>query len=181
MIELLKPSQYRTFPWKNGGGVTAEIAADAESSPPAWRLSLATIERDGPFSDFRGYDRTIVALDDGVTLTVDGNEVHLQRHEPFEFRGESIVGAHVAQGPTQDLNVMTLRSEFAHDVEVLTEARRYLVDQDELLFAYVLCGDAVVSGIACAAGETTYLDEVERFDVVPGADSAVCVVHVTPR
>lgn len=180
MIEILKPSEYRTRPWKNGGGVTAEIAADAEASPPAWRLSLATIERDGPFSDFRGYDRTIVALDDGVRLVVDGEEIELRRHEPFAFRGESTVQAHVT-GRTQDVNVMTQRAEFTHDVEILRTAQRYLVDDDELVFAYVLCGEAKVEDLQCAAGETAYLDELERFDIVPGADSAVCVIHITPR
>lgn len=180
MVELLRPSQYRRQPWKNGGGITDEIAADAES-PPAWRISIATIERDGPFSDFRGFDRTIVALDEGVTLNVDGHEEHLRLHEPFDFRGEAKVHAHVSVSAARDLNVMTLRDEFAHDVEVVTTPQRYLVDEDELLFAYVLRGDAVVSDLQCAAGETAYLDEVERFDVIPGPDSAVCVVHITPR
>ncbi|MBV8638195.1 MAG: HutD family protein [Candidatus Eremiobacteraeota bacterium] len=179
MIELLRPSQYRRQRWKNGGGVTDEIAADAES-PPAWRVSIATIERDGPFSDFRGYDRTIVALDDGVTLTVDGNDVPLRRHEPCEFRGEAAVEAHVT-ATARDFNVMTLRGAFAHNVEVVTTPQRYLVDEDELLFAYVLCGEATVFDLHCAEGETAYLDAVERFDVIPGADSAVCVIHITPR
>jgi environmental stress-induced protein Ves len=179
VVELLKPSEYRRQRWKNGGGVTDEIAADAES-PPAWRISIATIERDGPFSDFRGYDRTIVALDERVTLTIDGVDVPLRLHEPFDFRGESTVEAHVG-ATARDLNVMTLRTDFAHDVEILRTPQRYLVDEDELVFAYVLCGEATVSDLHCTAGETAYLDEVERFDIVPAADSAVCVIHITPR
>ncbi len=180
MIELLRPSHYRRQHWKNGGGITDEIAADAQS-PPAWRVSIATIERDVPFSDFRGYDRTIVALDDGVTLTVDGTEVPLRQHEPFDFRGEFVVEAHISTATARDLNIMTLRDEFAHDVEVLRGAQRYLVDDDELIFAYVLCGEASVHDVTCVAGETAYLDEVERFDIVPAADSAICVIHITPR
>ncbi len=180
MVELLRPSNYRRQRWKNNGGVTDEIAADA-ASPPAWRVSIATIEHDGPFSDFRGYDRTIVALDGGVTLTVDGSELTLRQHEPFDFRGESTVEARITTGTARDLNVMTLRTEFAHDVEVLRTPRRYLVDEDELVFAYMLCGEATVHDVHCAAGETAYLDEVERFDIVPAAESAVCVIHITPR
>jgi|SRR5215469_2129621 len=180
MVQLLRPSEYRRQPWKNGAGITDEIAADAES-PPAWRISLATIERDGPFSDFRGYDRTIVALDEGVRLTVDGVDAELRRHEPFEFAGESEVDAHIAVSSARDLNVMTKRAEFAHDVEVVTSPQRYVVDDDELLFVYVLCGDVKVDEQRAAEGETIYLNSVERFNVAPGADSAACVIHVTPR
>ena len=179
MVELLRPSQYRRQRWKNGGGVTDEIAADAEI-PPAWRISIATIERDGPFSDFRGYDRTIVALAEGVTLSLNGEDVALQLHEPFEFRGESAVDARIANA-SRDLNVMTRRDEFAHDVEVVTTPRRYLVDDDEFIFAYILRGVATVLEIQAASGETVYMNAVERFDVAPGPDSAVCVIHITPR
>lgn len=180
MVQLLRPNEYRRQRWKNGGGITEEIAADAES-PPAWRISVATIERDGPFSDFPGYDRTIVALNEGVTLTVDGAEVPLRLYEPFDFRGESKVDARVSGAGARDLNVMTRRAQFAHDVEVITTARRYLVDEDELLFAYVLRGTTTVLDVQCAEGETAYLDAIERFDVVPNPDSAVCVIHITPR
>lgn len=180
MIQLLRPNDYREQRWKNGGGITHEIAADAEFDPPAWRISVATIERDGPFSDFRGYDRTIVALDSGVTLSVDGAETALHQYEPFAFRGESAVGARVASA-SRDLNAMTLRAEYAHDVEVVRERQRFLVDDDELLFVYVLQGTATINELRCGQGETAYLDSVERFDVAPGDDSAVCVIHITPR
>ncbi len=49
-------------PWKNGGGMTADVAA----SPPGagmdgfdWRVSIARVEADGPFSVFPGVDRTM--------------------------------------------------------------------------------------------------------------------------
>ena len=180
MIELLKPSHYREQRWKNGGGVTREIALDAENDPPAWRISVATIEQSGPFSDFRGFDRTIVALDGSVRLNVDGKDVELRSHEPFDFRGESAVTADVSS-PSRDLNAMTMRAMYAHDVEIVTHAQRYLVDDDELLFCYVLQGNARVADTDCREGETVYLDSVERFDVVPGDRSAVCVIHITPR
>jgi environmental stress-induced protein Ves len=181
MIQLLRPSEYRRQRWKNDGGVTDEIAADAEASPPSWRISVATIERDGPFSDFHGYDRTIVALDPGVRLTVDGVDVELNQHEPYDFRGESKVDARVVGGPSRDLNVMTRRAQFAHDAAIVRSPQRFLVDDDELIFAYVLTGQAKIAETECAAGETMYLDSAERFDVHPSDNSAVCVIHITPR
>lgn len=59
-------------PWKNGGGVTRTLAADkdaAESAAARWRVSIADITRDGPYSRFAGDDRVSVVLSGaGVVL-----------------------------------------------------------------------------------------------------------------
>jgi environmental stress-induced protein Ves len=58
----------RTLPpqrWKNGAGTTREIAvepAGAGTDDFDWRLSLAEVDRDAPFSAFPGVDRCIVLL-----------------------------------------------------------------------------------------------------------------------
>lgn len=182
MLTLLKPADYRRQRWKNGGGVTDEIAADAESSPPAWRISVATIESDGPFSDFRGYDRTILALDGGpVRLAVDGIEVDLAPHEPFDFRGESSVNAKLLDAAARDFNVMTRRDEFAHDVDIVSSPEVFVVDDDELVFVYIVEGRAAINGQTCAAGQTAYLDSIERVELRPEADAILCVTRITPR
>src|SRR5258707_14720415 len=62
---VLSPSDYRRMPWKNGGGHTHEIAAHPEGAGMAafaWRVSIAEIAQDGPFSSFPGVDRTLVLL-----------------------------------------------------------------------------------------------------------------------
>ena len=76
-------------PWKNGGGVIHEIARSDKNGEAGWRISLATIDRDGPFSDFTGYDRTIVPLDGaGFELSFDdgGAFVLDRRGVPFVLR-----------------------------------------------------------------------------------------------
>jgi environmental stress-induced protein Ves len=177
-VETIRAADYREQRWKNDGGVTHEVAADAES-PPAWRISVATIERSGPFSDFRGYDRTIVALEGNVTLTVDGATVHLNRYEPYEFRGESRVSCSV-EARARDFNVMTMREECHHDVEIVHGQSRFVIDDDEMVFGYVLHGEARIHDATVRAGETAYLDSIESFDVVPADGGAVCLVRITP-
>jgi len=58
---IIPPAQHRLMPWRNGGGRTAEIAFEPADSPAGfrWRLSLAEVESDGPFSTFPGCCRTI--------------------------------------------------------------------------------------------------------------------------
>src|SRR4029077_2512621 len=65
MVRLLTPNDYRSMPWKNGAGRTTEIAVHppgAALDAFAWRVSIADVEQDGPFSRFPGIDRTIVLL-----------------------------------------------------------------------------------------------------------------------
>ena len=81
------------MPWKNGGGVTTEIAVFPEAAGLddfEWRLSMATVATDGPFSLFAGVDRTLAVLDgEGIVLSVDGmaDATLTPASPPFAFRG----------------------------------------------------------------------------------------------
>ena len=75
----LRSSDYRIMPWKNGGGSTTEIAICPEGSgiPGGqfrWRVSIADVVADGPFSRFSGYDRHIMVVEGaGMTLNTRGH------------------------------------------------------------------------------------------------------------
>ena len=98
--------------WKNGGGSTTEIAVfppDAGFDEFDWRVSLATIAADGPFSAFPGVERTLVLVDGhGMTLDIDGAPTMLSKAAPVAaFDGEARVEAKLSRGPSTDFNVMT--------------------------------------------------------------------------
>lgn len=120
-------AEHRAMPWKNGGGSTAEIAIAPPGASVAggfdWRLSIATIEGDGPFSAFPGYDRTILLLaGKGMVLTVAGREPHaLDRpFVPFRFSGEAATGCRLLDGPCEDLNLMVAQDRFAAQTTMWT-------------------------------------------------------------
>jgi hypothetical protein len=112
-------------PWRNGGGRTRTIAtqmrdapilaADTENEPPwDWRLSVATIERSGPFSAFPGVDRSSLLLSAGqIELSAIGETtLRLQRPgDAVAYRGDPVWTATVNRnGPPLPLfNVMTRR------------------------------------------------------------------------
>jgi hypothetical protein len=110
---LIAPREFRRVPWKNGGGHAAEIAAWPVGSPDdfAWRVAIAEIERDGPFSSYPGVDRTFVLLDgDGVVLVHDDIEVTLTvPHEPYRFSGDSACMCRLVGGRTRAYNLMVRR------------------------------------------------------------------------
>lgn len=106
-------------PWRNGGGWSRLLAQAPGGEPAEWRISVAEIERDGPFSDYSGYDRTIVAEDAGFTLEFsDGERVDVALLEPFSFAGERTVFCRLHGSQASAFNVMTLRAAFTHEVRV---------------------------------------------------------------
>ncbi len=51
-MQILRASDHRVMPWKNGGGSTTEIAVfpiDSGLDAFDWRVSMATVAADGPF------------------------------------------------------------------------------------------------------------------------------------
>ena len=100
-------------PWRNGGGVTRELLTWPSAQAWGLRISVADIERDGPFSAFPGIDRWLVVLEGpGVTLDFDGGERRDVRpgDEPFAFDGGRSVQCTLRGGATRDLNVMAARN-----------------------------------------------------------------------
>ena len=101
-------------PWKNGGGTTAEVAAFPEGSTFetfGWRISMADVASDGPFSAFPGIDRTLIVVEgDGIELDVEGIVYPLDAANPkLSFSGDDITTGRLLSGPIRDLNVMTRR------------------------------------------------------------------------
>ncbi|HEY8049917.1 MAG TPA: HutD family protein [Ramlibacter sp.] len=100
-------------PWKNGGGVARELLFWPHRDDWSVRVSVADIERDGPFSSYPGVARWFAVLSGGgVKLRVDGHGHSLHTDsEPFRFDGGAKVECDLLAGPTQDFNLMLLGRE----------------------------------------------------------------------
>ena len=110
---VVPANEYRRERWRNGAGWTREIWAEpGEGGEWLWRLSIAEIEQDAPFSRFEGIDRDIVLLSgNGVRLRFDDGTVHALEppHSRLRFPGEAGVQGELIDGPTQDFNLMWRR------------------------------------------------------------------------
>ena len=112
LSRVVPANEYRRERWRNGAGWTREIAAEPEGGEWSWRLSIAEIEQDAPFSRFEGIDREIVLLSgNGVRLRFDDGMVHALEppHGRLRFSGEAGVFGELIDGPTQDFNLMWRR------------------------------------------------------------------------
>jgi environmental stress-induced protein Ves len=122
-MRLIRSKSYRRMPWKNGGGETIEIAVSPQNASLEafdWRVSMARVESDGPFSAFPGIDRTLAVLEgQGIELTLDGQAPVLVADAPYSFPGDVATASRLLGGPITDLNVMTRRGRLAHRVSVV--------------------------------------------------------------
>lgn len=125
-MTVLRAAQHRHMPWKNGGGETTEIAVfppGAGLDDFGWRISMARVASDGPFSVFAGIDRTLTLLDgDGLRLAIgEAARIDLQvGSDPLSFAADLPTHATLLGGAVTDLNVMTRRGRWRHRVTRLT-------------------------------------------------------------
>lgn len=107
------PAEARRMPWKNGLGMTLELAVEPPSatleSDFHWRLSSAEVATSGPFSAFPGLQRWLLLLD-GAGFRIDFGErgcVLLDESRvPLTFSGDWPATATLLEGPCTDLNLM---------------------------------------------------------------------------
>lgn len=121
-MKVIRAADCRVMPWKNGGGSTTEIAIHpigAELDAFDWRISMARVGGDGPFSTFPEIDRTLTVLEGvGIDLMI-GTEAPVTLtpdSPPFDFPGDVPTVATLLDGEIRDFNVMSRRGRVVHHV-----------------------------------------------------------------
>ena len=191
MSRLLRNSDHRRMPWKNGGGETVEVIVRPEGaslSDFGWRVSMATVASDGPFSVFPGIDRTLAVLSgDGMELSIEGLGERLltPQSAPLAFPADAPTSARLTGEPITDLNVMTRRGAFRHTLvrHVVEDSKALAASPGErLLLALDPLGVSTADGlIGLQPLDALLLDGCEAADVVPAGDRAAFhLVEITP-
>jgi uncharacterized protein len=191
-LTLLHATAYRRARWKNGGGWTTEIAREPahEHGTVAdfrWRVSIADIESDGPFSSFPGVARELMLLaGGGIELDVDdAPPLRLtERFQRVRFDGESRVDCRLLAGPTRDFNVMTRRDTARAEAmgRPLVGSMVLFPEVDVAWLAHLVSGAAEARmdgrGVRIATGDTLRIDFASRDDsrvVIEGGGEIVLV------
>ena len=189
MTQLIQYASLRATPWKTGGGSTTEIAiapAGATLDNFDWRVSLATIAQDGPFSSFPGIDRSLALVDgDGVLLDFGDERFVLSPSEPLiEFAGEDAVHATVTGLQTTDFNVMTRRGQCRHRLELLTvRGKQTLKRRSATTLLFLADGESLSLGsarerIAMVRYDTLVMAEGEEDWTLEAQQATVLVVDI---
>jgi uncharacterized protein len=165
MIKIIRQSEYKEGRWRNGQGLSWEIAAKREEGAEdfAWRFAKARIDQDVPFSIYPGMDRIFMMLEGaGMDLQFEGGKI-LQVHEnwvPHAFSCDVPLICKLRGGPSTDLNLFVDRKKHSTVCEIRT------LKQNELLkFAsgqtvvFMLAGECVVGDNKFMTGDSIIFDE----------------------
>lgn len=106
---LALPSSCRAHEaWANGGGSTAVILREPGTADWKIRISIAQVERNGPFSELPDTKRLLIPLDAAIELRfADGRASRAERFEVLRFDGAPAPLGVLPDGPTRDFNLMT--------------------------------------------------------------------------
>jgi environmental stress-induced protein Ves len=127
----LDPADYIRTPWKNGGGVTVDIASEHDRdaarggwSGLVWRLGRTAIVTPAPFSDLSGHDRRqVVVAGRGLVLETSEGEIDLR--EPFHpvgYDGGLKILSRLEDGPVEVVNLIADRARASIALGVLCES-----------------------------------------------------------
>ncbi|HKR44236.1 MAG TPA: HutD family protein [Paraburkholderia sp.] len=173
-LTLLRGAALVASPWKNGGGVTREIAVAHAASRAgtsldafAWRVSVADVAQAGPFSRFEGVDRTLVLLEGAGMLLYEAGRTHVltQPLDVAHFAGEAAIDARLVNGATRDFNLMVRRDAARGTLEVWrANERRSMHAQTVLLYCAQGGQDVRVDNerhVRLEAGDTLRIDTLD--------------------
>jgi environmental stress-induced protein Ves len=124
-MRIIPASSYKRTTWKNGGGTTYEIARDLDVEDFGWRISIAEVNSDGPFSLFTGYQRCLtVTSGSGMVLRGLSNSIDAKLHQPVWFSGSETITGCLVDGPCLDFNVIFDPKRFNAEVRIVTDAEQ---------------------------------------------------------
>ena len=168
---FLRLDQANRQRWRNDGGWTREIARAGDADNWQWRLSIAEVESDGPFSRFPGIEREIVLLN-GAGMALDFGEGEVAMLSPesprLRFAGERAIDSRLIDGPTTDFNLMWARAQVEAELWLrpLVGAVSLFAEPGETWVMHQVAGESRwldAGGVHLAAGDTAILaDDGQR-------------------
>ncbi|GAB2178871.1 HutD/Ves family protein [Dongia sp. agr-C8] len=158
----LTSADYKVMPWKNGGGTTTELMAENAGGAEGydWRLSIATVSASGPFSDFSGYDRSIMLVEGkGFTLEfAEAGTHHLVRSfEPLRFDGAWHAECTLIDGPVKDFNLIARKNVHAV-LEVLRVTATETLAPARTTVLHLFRGQVTAADRDLVAGDSLRID-----------------------
>jgi len=176
LIKIIPQQSFKSISWKNGKGITLELAINNGGTLANfdWRLSIAKVDNNGEFSDFKGYTRNLVLID-GKGVILKHNDRQIDRLDKLldvsTFDGGDKTNATLIFGPICDLNLITKTKKITSSIETFKGKRQVTLKCSQLCFIYGLRQVKIVSKQAqiaesLVAGDLMQISNNRLADVV---------------
>jgi environmental stress-induced protein Ves len=188
MFRRFTPTDYKVMPWKNGGGSTTELHMEPGSDGLLWRVSIADVGSDGPFSRFAGCERHIMTIEGhGMVLSggPGGDIAVAPILQPKSFSGDWPITARLINGPVRDFNLIVRRDFGEARLECLELPELHRFSGRGSWYLYLLGGIAraeAASGSAILnSGESCLCHEpLVVTPLATGAPAILAVCNILP-
>jgi environmental stress-induced protein Ves len=129
---LIRVDDAEPQPWRNGGGVRRDLLEGPDAADWLWRVSVADIGADGPFSSYPDIERWFVIVKGaGVELRFGSTTRRVVRSSaPLSFDGAEAPSCKLIDGPACALNLM-LRGGAHGSMGVATDAAPWHPKSDQ--------------------------------------------------
>lgn len=166
ILRAIPRTEQRDEPWANGAGSTTVILREPDEANWRVRISVARVNREGPFSELPATRRTLVPLDAPMTLQFSGaREQSAPRFGILQFDGSPAPQGLLPEGPTRDFNLM-LRGNARGEVlpRTLTDTMALPLQSGWRWLVYLDSGHATlrvaaVSSLALSPGDAALVTE----------------------
>lgn len=181
-MEIIRYAELKAEPWRNGGGVSRELAArpvvSAGNTPAGpgwdWQVNIAELSSAGGFSAYPGMDRVLTVIDgELLLLRVDGAEHPLEKYRPFRFSGDADSAAALPTGDVRALNVITRKGIFKGYTSIIELSKKRAHPVFAGQWGILLQGQATVG--AGAAGTSTARGTGEGWGTGAGPDAGAAL------
>ena len=185
--KVIAPANFTLMPWKNGKGETTELYCMRQPGIDAflWRLSIASVIEDGPFSTFSGYDRTLVMIaGSGMELIHEGQATQLlkDQYDLCSFDGGYSTSARLLNGPIRDFNIICNAQFCQAKVSILMDHENTCIrSAADDLFIYAdksmgLCSQASAANeIEIPKGHLFHANNIDIIDMNVSGEGLICV------
>jgi environmental stress-induced protein Ves len=165
---IIRKSDLRAQPWKNGGGITRQIWSALEDDTLLWRLSLADVTSDGPFSIFPNMMRVLTVVEgEGMDLHSADHVLAAHPVRPISFDGAEPVDGRLRAGKVVNFNLIHNAQSYTSVATTMTGPSLVLPGVSRSLHI-----------LHCVTGGVT----ISGSDILrPGDTALVPAAHVLPE
>ncbi len=181
-MKILRYNDLIPVQWKNGGGMTREVARHGDGDALSWRLSIADVDEEGPFSTFSGLQRILTVIEGHGMMLKRPNEAALTANfmEPVAFSGDEAINGLLPEGPCRDFNVVWNPKLAAASVSIATSGSKAVRSSADGMTGILCVGGTVhlSTGHVLLPFDFAFLDE-HAEEAMIGDNSTALLIQIS--
>lgn len=182
-MQIIRQADLVEKPWKNGGGITRDIAEHYDGETLLWRLSMADVDSDGPFSAFAGLTRVLTVIrGSGMVLHSPESDAPADYAQPVTFDGATPITASLTNGSIRDFNLMYATAHVNGTAETLHgPTQKSIGAADQTVVVHCITGQIdLAAGGQLRSGDTA-ISTKEAVEISIMSESIALCITLTLR